>query len=78
MYRDAAGADMIGARGVRAMLTDSIEVGAANWTPKMIDQFKRLRGYDATPWLPASPARWSAAARIATSSSMTGAARWVI
>jgi hypothetical protein len=27
-------------------------VGAANWTPKMIDQFKRLRGYDPTPWLP--------------------------
>jgi hypothetical protein len=52
MYRDAAGADMIGQRGVRALLTDSIEVGAANWTPRMIDQFKRLRGYDPTPWLP--------------------------
>jgi hypothetical protein len=56
MYRDAAGADMMGARGVRAILTDSIEVGAANWTPKMLAQFKALRGYDATPWLPASPA----------------------
>jgi hypothetical protein len=53
MYRDAAGADMIGAKGVRAILTDSIEVGAANWTPKMLAQFQRLRGYDATPWLPA-------------------------
>lgn len=52
MYRDAAGADLIGRRGVTALLTDSIEVGAANWTPKMIDQFKRLRGYDPTPWLP--------------------------
>jgi hypothetical protein len=37
-----------GRRGVRALLTDSIEVGAANWTPKMIDQFKALRGYDPT------------------------------
>lgn len=53
MYRDAAGADMMGAHGVRAILTDSIEVGAANWTPKMLAQFKALRGYDATPWLPA-------------------------
>ncbi|MBS0482884.1 MAG: glycoside hydrolase [Proteobacteria bacterium] len=53
MYRDAAGADLIGGKGVRAILTDSIEVGAANWTPKLIDQFKRLRGYDPTPWLPA-------------------------
>ena len=52
MYRDAAGADLIGKHGVRALLTDSIEVGAANWTPQMIAQFKRLRGYDATPWLP--------------------------
>ncbi|MFM5954703.1 MAG: glycosyl hydrolase, partial [Novosphingobium sp.] len=53
MYRDAAGNDLLGAKGVRAILTDSIEVGAANWTPKMVDQFKRLRGYDPTPWLPA-------------------------
>jgi hypothetical protein len=53
MYRDAAGADMVGKRGVRALLIDSIEVGAANWTPRMIEQFKRLRGYDPTPWMPA-------------------------
>ena len=53
MYRDAAGADMIGKRGVSALLTDSIEVGAANWTPKMLDRFKELRGYDPRPWLPA-------------------------
>jgi hypothetical protein len=52
MYKDAAGPDLIGAHGVRALLTDSIEVGAANWTPRMVEQFKRLRGYDPTPWLP--------------------------
>lgn len=52
MYKDASGG-MVGDKGVRAILTDSIEVGAANWTPKMVDQFKRLRGYDPTPWLPA-------------------------
>ncbi|MFY7834757.1 MAG: glycosyl hydrolase [Novosphingobium sp.] len=53
MYKDAAGADLVGKRGVRAILTDSIEVGAANWTPKMVEQFKRLRGYDPTPYMPA-------------------------
>jgi hypothetical protein len=52
MYKDASGG-LIGEHGVRAILTDSIEVGAANWTPKMIAQFKRLRGYDPTPWMPA-------------------------
>lgn len=53
MYKDAAGADMVGKRGVRALLTDSIEVGEANWTPRMIEQFQNLRGYDPRPWLPA-------------------------
>jgi hypothetical protein len=38
---------------VRALVTDSIEVGASNWTPRLLEQFKRLRGYDARPWLPA-------------------------
>ncbi len=52
MYRDASDG-LIGARGVQAILTDSIEVGAANWTPAMIAQFKRLRGYDPVPFLPA-------------------------
>lgn len=52
MYRDAAGAELVGQKGIRALLTDSIEVGAANWTPRMIEQFKRLRGYDPTPFLP--------------------------
>ncbi|WP_026354990.1 glycosyl hydrolase [Massilia niastensis] len=52
-YQAAVGKDLIGARGVRAMVTDSTEVGAANWTPRLLEQFKRLRGYDARPWLPA-------------------------
>jgi hypothetical protein len=51
MYEDASGG-LIGERGVGAILTDSIEVGAANWTPQMIAQFRRLRGYDPVPWLP--------------------------
>ncbi len=53
MYRDAAGANLIGKRGLSAIITDSFEAGDANWTPRMVEQFKRLRGYDPTPWLPA-------------------------
>ena len=52
-YVDAAGADMMGAKGVRALLNDSIEVGASNWTPKLIEEFKARRGYDPVRWLPA-------------------------
>jgi len=53
MYRDAVGPGLLGSRGVKAILTDSIEVGPSNWTPKMVSQFRQLRGYDPTPWLPA-------------------------
>ena len=53
MVRDAAGPDLVGARGVTALLNDSIEVGAANWTPAMLSAFQSARGYDARPWLPA-------------------------
>jgi len=52
MYRDTMGAALIGRRGLGALLTDSIEVGAANWTPQFIEQFRMLRGYDPVPWLP--------------------------
>ena len=53
IYSDAASPDLVGKRGLRAIVTDSIEVGAANWTPRMVEQFRALRGYDPSPWLPA-------------------------
>ncbi|MEI6642783.1 MAG: glycosyl hydrolase [Novosphingobium sp.] len=66
-YITAAGPDLIGAKGVRALLNDSIEVGASNWTPHLVAEFKARRGYDPVPWLPAltgvileSPARTDA------------------
>ena len=42
----------MGTHGVRALVNDSTEVGPFNWTPQMIEQFKRLRGYDPTQSLP--------------------------
>ena len=53
LYRDAVGRDLIGARGLQAIITDSVEVGASNWTPELLAHFKRLRGYAAEPFLPA-------------------------
>ena len=52
LYRDTVGPDWIGKKGIRALLTDSIEVGAANWTPRMIEEFTERRGYDPVPFLP--------------------------
>jgi alpha-L-rhamnosidase len=51
-YKDTVGADMMGQRGIRYVVTDSWEAGAQNWTDDMIAQFKKHRGYDPTPWLP--------------------------
>jgi hypothetical protein len=52
-YVDAVGKGLMGAKGVRAILNDSIEVGAANWTTHLAANFKARRGYDMGPWLPA-------------------------
>ena len=52
-YFEMLGPQLMGRRGVKALLTDSIEVGPYNWTPDLLAQFKRLRGYDPTPFLPA-------------------------
>ena len=52
MYRDASGG-LIGQHGLRAMMFDSWEASNTNWTPLILQDFKRLRGYDPVPWLPA-------------------------
>jgi hypothetical protein len=44
--------DLMGKRGLRFIVTDSVETGAQNWTDEMIPEFARRRGYDPRPWLP--------------------------
>lgn len=39
--------------GLNHILIDSYEAGPQNWTPLMPEEFRRLRGYDLLPWLPA-------------------------
>jgi len=51
-YKETVGADWMGKRGIRNVINDSWEAGSQNWTDNMLAQFKALRGYDATPWLP--------------------------
>ncbi|MET0363399.1 MAG: glycosyl hydrolase, partial [Sphingobium sp.] len=51
-YRDITGPGSLGGRGLNALVTDSTEVRPANWTPDLVAQFQRLRGYDPRPWLP--------------------------
>ncbi len=51
-YKNTVGADDMGKKGIRYVINDSWEAGSQNWTNDMIVDFKRLRGYDPTPWLP--------------------------
>ena len=50
-YKDATGG-MMGAEGVRYIITDSWEAGTQNWTDNMLAEFQKRRGYSATPYLP--------------------------
>lgn len=51
-YKETVGADEMGNKGIQYVINDSWEAGSQNWTDNMLAQFKKLRGYDATPWLP--------------------------
>jgi hypothetical protein len=51
-YKETVGADEMGKKGIQYVINDSWEAGSQNWTDNMLAQFKKLRGYDAIPWLP--------------------------
>ena len=51
-YKEAVGAEEMGKKGIRYVINDSWEAGSQNWTDNLLAQFQKLRGYDATPWLP--------------------------
>ncbi|HET8826107.1 MAG TPA: glycosyl hydrolase, partial [Terriglobales bacterium] len=51
-YKETVGADEMGKKGIQYVINDSWEAGSQNWTDNMLAQFKQLRGYDPTPWLP--------------------------
>ena len=41
------------AGALHGLLSDSIESGPQNWTPRLREEFADRRGYDLLPWLPA-------------------------
>lgn len=55
-HLDAVGAKLLSAFGDRppyAVFSDSLEDYGSDWTPKLLEEFQRRRGYDLTPHLPA-------------------------
>jgi hypothetical protein len=53
MHADALGGAQAMRGRIDGLLTDSIEVDPANWTPELLAKFREMRGYDPVPWLPA-------------------------
>jgi hypothetical protein len=51
-YKETVGPEEMGKKGIQYVINDSWEAGSQNWTDNMLAQFKKHRGYDATPWLP--------------------------
>ncbi len=50
-YQSTVG-PLMGKRGLQYLISDSYEAGPANWTDDLIEQFRKRRGYDPTPWFP--------------------------
>jgi hypothetical protein len=50
-YKDATGG-LMGAKGLKYVITDSYEAGIQNWTDNMMAEFRTRRGYDMQQWLP--------------------------
>ena len=46
-------AESVGSRAMAGVLVDSWEAGTQNWSPVFRDEFRRRRGYDVLPYLPA-------------------------
>lgn len=56
-YQSILGPALIGSHGLRAMVNDSWEAGAQNWTDELPAEFARRRGYNLHLWLPALTGR---------------------
>jgi (4-O-methyl)-D-glucuronate---lignin esterase len=56
-YESILGHRLMGKHGLRAMVNDSYEAGAQNWTDNLPLEFARRRGYDLHRWLPALTGR---------------------
>jgi hypothetical protein len=50
-YKDATGG-LMGSKGLQYIITDSYEAGQETWTPRMMEEFQKRRGYSLLPWMP--------------------------
>jgi hypothetical protein len=50
-YKDATGG-LMGSKGLQYIVTDSYEAGQETWTPGMMAEFQKRRGYSLLPWMP--------------------------
>ncbi|HEX8022409.1 glycosyl hydrolase, partial [Mucilaginibacter sp.] len=50
-YKDATGG-LMGRKGLQYIITDSYEAGQETWTPGMMEEFQKRRGYSLLPWMP--------------------------
>jgi len=56
-YESILGSRLMGSHGLRAVVNDSYEAGAQNWTEELPREFAYRRGYALIPWLPALTGR---------------------
>lgn len=56
-YLSILGRGLMGGRGLRAIVLDSWEAGAQNWSDDLPAEFARRRGYSLLSWLPALTGR---------------------
>lgn len=51
LYKEATGG-LMGSKGLQYLITDSYEAGQMTWTPMMIEEFRKRRGYSLISWMP--------------------------
>ena len=52
-FRTVTGPELMGKKGLTSIGLGSTEIDEQNWTEDILAEFKAMRGYDPSPWLPA-------------------------
>jgi hypothetical protein len=52
-FKKITGPELMGKKGLQSIGLGSTEIDEQNWTENILSEFKAMRGYDPSPWLPA-------------------------
>ena len=52
-FKAITGPELMGKKGLQSIGLGSTEIDEQNWTEDVLSEFKQMRGYDPSPWLPA-------------------------